>query len=375
MSKSNDIFPHLIGGDRAKRLIDASLRQNRLVHNYIFEGPLGIGKFPFAVAFARSIICLNPNNGIACRECDDCRLFDKGHHPDALIMSRDSELSVEEARDINNIVMLSPQRAKRKIVILDRIDRLNVHAGNALLKVFEEAPGGTIFILTTHRVDNLLPTILSRSFRVPFFLLPTKKLTDDYTRILNLDITTAQQASELSSGRPGWGIRFILHPRFRELHSQGIRILEDSLMKKPLNHIFEIESLISEFMTECVEIFKDQGNISGMDGEMIARLLDGEKVDFKPVNFLLEPRKKSKEKEKSKEGRKEPQRYFNSLGFILLGGIFRNIIAQGELQDNPSRYIPIMKAFLEAPQLIEQNFNKDLVIERFILSAHGKFGV
>lgn len=353
--------------------MDASLRQNRLVHNYLFEGPLGVGKFPFAVTFARSTICSNPVNGFACGQCDDCFLFNKGHHPDALIMSRETELSVEEARDINNTVMLSSQRARQKVVVLDGIDRMKAPAGNALLNTFEEAPGGTIFILTTHRVEKLLPTILSRSLRVPFFLMPTKKLADDFARILKLDNPTAQQISELSSGRPGWGIRFALNPKFRDLHSHGTRILKDSLMGKSLMSIFEIETSISEFMAECVEVFKEQENISGMDSKMIVKLLDGETVDFKPVNFLIEPRKKSKDK--SQEGRKPAQRHFQSLGFILLGGIFRNMIAKGELQNNPSRYIPIMNAFLEAPQLIERNFNKDLVIERFILSAHGKFGV
>ncbi|MCD6217755.1 DNA polymerase III subunit [bacterium] len=371
MSESNDIFPGLIGGDRAKKLIGATLRQNHLLHNYIFEGPLGIGKFPFAVAFARSIICSNPQNGIACRQCDNCRLFDKGHHPDALIMSRDAELSVDEAREINNIVMRTPQRSDRRVVILDGIDRMNPHAGNALLKTFEEAPGGTIFILTTHRVEKLLPTILSRSLRVPFFLLPTDRLADDFARTLNLDTKTAQRAAELASGRPGWGIRFILHPKFRELHEYGQSIFKDSMLGKPLTDIFHIESLIENFMRECAEMFTDQEKISGMDCEMIARRLDGETVNFKPVNFLLELKKKGKKK----EGRKEPERNLNALGFILLGGIFRNMIAKGDLQNNPARYIPYMKALLEAPRLIEKNFNKNLVIERFILSSCNKFGV
>lgn len=371
MSESNDIFPGLIGGNRAKKLIGAMLRQDHLLHNYIFEGPLGIGKFPFALAFARSIICSNPQNGIACRQCDDCHLFDRGHHPDALIMSRDAELTVDEAREINNIVMLTPQRSNQRVVILDGIDRMNASAGNALLKTFEEAPGGTIFVLTTHRVEKLLPTILSRSLRVPFFLLPTDKLVDNYERILNLDTKTAQQASELSSGRPGWGIRFVLHPKFRELHQYGQVIFKDSMLGKPVTGIFHVESLIAKFIRECAEMFTDQEKISGMDGEMIARRLDGETVNFKPVNFLLEQKKKGKKKEE----RKEPERNLNALGFILLGGIFRNMIGKGDLQYNPARYIPIMKALLEAPRLIEKNFNKDLVIERFILSSHKKFGV
>ena len=82
MLKKDDIWEGLIGGNRPKKLLLSSLRNNRISHNYLLEGPVGIGKFPFALKFARSLICTKPANGLACGKCDDCRLFDHGRHPD-----------------------------------------------------------------------------------------------------------------------------------------------------------------------------------------------------------------------------------------------------------------------------------------------------
>lgn len=360
MADDERIWPGLIGGNKARKLLGAALKNNRLFHNYLLEGPIGIGKFPFAIAFARSILCSSPVDGISCNECEDCCLFNLGHHPDALVMSRESELSVDEARQINNIIMLSPQRAEQKVVVLDGIDRVNPSAGNAMLKTLEESPGGTIFILTTHRPEKLLPTILSRSLRVPFYLMSAKELTTEFMRVLDIDENSAQQTADMSGGRPGWGIRFIIHPEFRNLYDYGHKIITESLMKEPLGRIFDKENLISEFLTECARIFTEQDNTSGMDGLMIAQILNGEEVKFKPVNIFLEDGKTVK-------------RNLDSLGFVMLGGIFRGMLAKAELEGDPLRYVPLMKAFLEVPKNLERNFNKDLVIEKFILRAHRRY--
>ena len=374
MHDCSDIFSGLTGGDRAKKILGASLRENRLVHNYLLEGPLGVGKFPFAIKFARNIICAQSKKGVACRKCDDCRLFDIGHHPDVLILSREAELTADEARRITELVMLTPQRAVQKIIILDEIDHMNPTAANILLKSFEDAPGGAIFISTTHRAEKLLPTILSRSLRVPFFLLPSQILAAEYIRILGVDAERAEHAAELSSGRPGWGIRFLIHPQFSELYDYGYDLVKNSLLKLSIRKIFHMEKLISQFVEMSAEIFLDQGQINGMDGELISRMLNGEKIDFNPVNFLWEE-KKSSQPDDTKGKRKKTQRHLNALGFVLLGGIFRNLMSKDKSGTQILRYIPLMEAFLKAPQHMERYFNNELTIERFLLQSHSKLKI
>ena len=356
------IWVNLIGQKRAKKLLGASLVRNHIVHNYLFEGPIGAGKFPFAISFARSLVCSNRNEMGSCNQCEDCRLFNIGSHPDALVMSRESELNAEEARRIRDLVMLSPQRANGKVIVLDGMDRVHPTAGNILLKTLEEAPGGSIFILTAHRADKLLPTILSRSLRIPFYLLPISELADEYGRVLRVDSEKARIVSELSGGRPGWGIRFLLHPEFQELYNYGKKIISETLLKLPLSSIFHKESVIMKFMDRTNIIFSERDDIKGMDGESIAKLLDGSAVNFRPVNLFIE------------ESQKTP-RHLDALGLVLLGGIFRSMLTKGEIEGSPIRYIRLLEGLLEAPRLLERYFNRDLVIERFVLRAHGRFGV
>ena len=364
----DDIFSGLIGGLRAKKILGASLMENRILHNYLLEGPLGVGKFPFAIKFARNIICEQSSNSIACGACDNCRLFNIGHHPDVLILSREAELTADEARKITEIVMLTPQRAKQKIIILDEIDHMNPTAANILLKTFEEAPGGAIFISTTHRAEKLLPTILSRSLRVPFFLLPTDVLAAEYMRILGVDAEKAQNAADLSSGRPGWGIRFLIHPEFSQLYDYGYGLVKNSLLKLPLSRIFHLEKLILQFIEMSAEIFLDQEQVNGMDGVLLSKMLNGEKVDFNPINFQWG--EKNPKSEDTTGKRRKTQRHVNALGFVLLGGIFRNHVSKEKSGQKILDYIPLMEGFLQAPQHMERYFNNDLTIERFLLHSH-----
>jgi DNA polymerase III delta' subunit len=396
MLKTDDTWQGLIGGNRPKKLLLSSLRNDRISHNYLLEGPVGIGKFPFALKFARSLICTKPANGLACGKCDDCRLFDHGRHPDVLIFNRSDGLVVDEARLINDLLMLSPLRSDRKVIVLDGVDRANTQASNALLKTLEDTTGKNVFILITHRPEKLLPTILSRSLRVPFTLLSPTELSDAFKSYFGLDDQSANHAAELSGGRPGWGIRFLLHPEFGELYAHGKEIIREGLFNLPLGRIFHKESLIVKFLDECSRIFSEQDNVAGMDAVMLRKVLDGEKVDFHPVNLFVEP-KKSDEKPQKKSGSKSKKtgsigidaseteeksgkrsgsklRHLDALGFVLLGGIFSGMVSRGEIDDF-TRHHRLMEAFIEAPRQIEKYHNRDLVVERFILTAHGRFGV
>lgn len=396
MLKIDDTWRGLIGGNRPKKLLLSSLRNDRISHNYLLEGPVGIGKFPFALKFARVLVCSNPTDGIACGTCDDCRLFGHGRHPDVLVFSRPDGLVVDEARQINDLLMLSPLKSDRKVIVLDGFDLANAQASNALLKNLEDTTGKNVFILITHRPEKLLPTILSRSLRIPFSLLSPTELSRAFKDYFGLDDQSANHAAELSGGRPGWGIRFMLHPEFGELYSFGKEIIKEGLFNLPLGRIFHKESLIVKFLDECSRIFSEQDNVAGMDAVMLRKILDGEKVEFHPVNLFVAPegseeksgRKSGSKSKKSsaagsdssesdeKSGRRSGSklRHLDAMGFVLLGGIFSGMVSRGEISDDPVRHHRLMEAFIEAPRQIERYFNRDLVVERFILTAHGRFG-
>lgn len=160
----------------------------RLPHALLLAGPAGVGKLDLARAWAQSLLCERPRpDSEACGECEACHWFAAGTHPDFLHLTlqekeRDGELrtateiSVEQARQAVDFVQLSTYRAGYRLVLIEPAEALNTAAANALLKVLEEPPINTLFILVSHRFRQLLPTILSRCHKLEVGLPPEATL-------------------------------------------------------------------------------------------------------------------------------------------------------------------------------------------------------
>ncbi|MFD2367939.1 DNA polymerase III subunit delta' [Pseudoduganella sp. GCM10020061] len=164
--------------------------RGRMPHAILFHGPQGIGKSGFIEAFAQSLLCeaVQPD-GQACGSCASCGWFAQGSHPDyrrvrpealedepegdeggeepakksaksAKAPSR--EIKIEQIRALADFMNISTHRRGLRVVVLYPAEALNTPASNALLKTLEEPPPGTVFLLASHGLDRLLPTILSR---------------------------------------------------------------------------------------------------------------------------------------------------------------------------------------------------------------------
>lgn len=166
----------------------ARLRElrKRPPHGLLFKGPRGIGKFDLSMNFARSLLCQQPDqNDLACGTCPSCHWFDQGSHPDFRLLQSESlslegeenesgkkpskQISVEQIRSLADFVGMSAHQGGRRVVVVHPAETMNINAANALLKSLEEPPAGLIFILVSHKPQQLLPTILSRclSFALP----------------------------------------------------------------------------------------------------------------------------------------------------------------------------------------------------------------
>lgn len=160
-------------------------------HAWLFTGPEGVGKETAARAFARSLLCRAPRDGEACGECPSCGKVERGVHPDLLqvlpealavergLLAREElgrtpsrELKIEQVRNLEGMLALSPVEGERRVVLLLGADSMNVPAQNAFLKTLEEPPAGTHLVLLAEAGDALLATIRSRCVRVPFGPLP-----------------------------------------------------------------------------------------------------------------------------------------------------------------------------------------------------------
>lgn len=163
--------------------------QGRWPHAILLQGPQGTGKTVFAEKLAQSLLCeaVLPD-GQACDHCISCGWFSQYSHPDfrrlrpEVMDADDAESDAEEAakpaakaskapskeivihqvRSLSNFLALSTHRQGARVVVIYPAEAMNVAAANALLKSLEEPGPKTVFILVTHNIAGLLPTMVSR---------------------------------------------------------------------------------------------------------------------------------------------------------------------------------------------------------------------
>lgn len=170
-------------------------QRERFAHAWLLHGLPGVGKRQFALAAAASLLCEAPAGGLACGECAACLWLKSGSHPDlrrirpeALAqeegafnaVSDDSEatgaaakkqpskeIKVEQLRALHTWFNTATHRGGWRVAVLYPARAMNAITANALLKVLEEPPAHTIFLLVADAPDRLLPTLVSRCRRLP----------------------------------------------------------------------------------------------------------------------------------------------------------------------------------------------------------------
>lgn len=156
-------FESVVGQQALTATLQNAIRQNHLAHAYLFCGPRGVGKTTCARIFAKTINCLNPQNGYdACNECESCKAFNEQRSFNIHELDAASNNSVDDIRLLIDQVRIPPQIGKYSVYIIDEVHMLSAGAFNALLKTLEEPPSYAIFILATTEKHKVLPTILSR---------------------------------------------------------------------------------------------------------------------------------------------------------------------------------------------------------------------
>lgn len=167
--------------------------RERFAHAWLLHGLAGIGKRSFALAAAASLLCERPRESMACGECQACRWLASGNHPDFRRVRPESvaheegdipeegtqsqknpsrEIRVEQIRALSGWFNTATHRGGWRVTAIYPAQAMNHITANALLKVLEEPPPRTVFLLTTDAPDLLLPTIVSRCRRLPLPVPP-----------------------------------------------------------------------------------------------------------------------------------------------------------------------------------------------------------
>jgi DNA polymerase-3 subunit gamma/tau len=155
-------FSDLVGQETVTRTLRNAVRDNRLVHAYLFCGPRGTGKTSTARLLAKAVNCAHPKDGEPCNECLSCLEITAGHSPDVIEIDAASNTGVDNIRDLRENVGLLGIGGRYKLYIIDEAHMLSTQAFNALLKTLEEPPPHVIFVLATTEAHKVPPTVVSR---------------------------------------------------------------------------------------------------------------------------------------------------------------------------------------------------------------------
>lgn len=177
-------FAQLVGQEHVKDVLVAALRQERVGHAYLFSGPRGVGKTTSARLLAMAVNCeVEDPAARPCGVCESCRLVREGRHPDVTELDAASNNSVDDVRELRELVRLAPLRGRQRVWVLDEAHMLSRAASNALLKTLEEPPAKLVFILATTEPEKLPPTILSRTQHFRFRRLSEPEIRGKLARL------------------------------------------------------------------------------------------------------------------------------------------------------------------------------------------------
>lgn len=235
-------FNEVIQQSEIKERLIRSARENRVSHAQLFLGPEGAGALPLALAYAQYLLCTDKQEHDSCGVCNNCIRIKKLEHPDLhfsfpVVLQKDK---VEIADDriaefrkavieqpylsINHFLSLLDEDTKSpvigtkeagsiikklnyksyegqyKILIMWMAETMNTTAANNLLKIIEEPPDHTVFLLIAQNAESMLPTILSRTQIIKVNRLKDDEITTALKEKFALDDEQALNMALLAEG-------------------------------------------------------------------------------------------------------------------------------------------------------------------------------
>lgn len=238
-------FSDLIGQQDIKNRLIQTVKENRIPHAQLLRGPEGVGKLGLAIAYARYICCENRGETDACGTCPSCVKYNKLAHPDlhfvfpvikptgkssvvcddfvadfrsTLIespyfsmqdwyarISDDAKQGMiygNESQEIIRKLSLKTYESEYKIMIIWLPEKMNDTCANKLLKILEEPPEKTVFLMVSNSPDEIITTILSRTQHIHVPRLTTDDIVVALLQNRDLDITQqdAVNVARISNG-------------------------------------------------------------------------------------------------------------------------------------------------------------------------------
>lgn len=248
-------FKDIIGQDDIKHKLTAEARQGRIAHAQMLCGPEGCGAMPLALAYARYLLCENPNETDACGECRSCRMMDKLQHPDMHFAfpiykkknkgansptycdeflkewremllntpyfgmeewmnecnaeNQQLRIFASESDAMSRKLSLMSSQGGRKILLMWMPEKMMEECANKILKLLEEPPAQTVFLLVSENPDQILQTIRSRTQTIEVPGLPQTTIEETLVSKFNILPAEAKRIARTAEGSMTRALRSI----------------------------------------------------------------------------------------------------------------------------------------------------------------------
>ncbi|OBK21197.1 DNA polymerase III subunit delta' [Mycobacterium asiaticum] len=260
------VFTRLVGQEVVEAELLAAARSARgdathspsgegnMTHAWLITGPPGSGRSVAALCFAAALQCTSDGQP-GCGECRACSTTMAGTHADVRrVIPEGLSIGVDEMRGIVQIASRRPTTGRHQIVVIEDADRLTEGAANALLKVVEEPPPSTVFLLCAPSVDpeDIAITLRSRCRHVALVTPPTEAIAQVLIDGDGLDADVANWAASVSGGHVGRARRLATDSDARQRREQALELVRDAV--RPARAFAAAEDLVTAAEAEAVAL-------------------------------------------------------------------------------------------------------------------------
>jgi DNA polymerase-3 subunit delta' len=265
------MFERFWGNHHVTQALEQMLEQDRLAQTLLFSGPEGVGKatlarrlgsrlLPNADRIEHDDLSLPENvETVATRERwpaekrnEDPLLF--ASHPDFVTFAPDGplrQITIPQTRLLKESAQYLPLKGRRRVFLIDHVDRANEQAANSLLKTLEEPPEHLLLIMTAENAYDLLPTIRSRA--VPFQFAPLgREEMEAFVRARGLD--RPERRIQLAAGSPGVAISLDLDAYDRR-RAAMLTLLKVASGSAPMAAWATVSEAIGRSKSEKLELY------------------------------------------------------------------------------------------------------------------------
>ena len=296
------LFKDIIGHKEVINKLIQTVTDNRVSHAQLILGPEGSGKLALAIAYSQYLNCeekqqyeTNHASGLigdACGTCHSCLKYNKLIHPDLHFVfpntntkkvtaksysenfitewrefliennyyvslnnwfeklgveNKQGNINVRDCNEINRILSFKTYESEYKVMIIWMVEKLNHAAAPKILKILEEPPEKTLFLLISESHDQILPTILSRTQLIKLLKINDHEIIEKLTQTYQVDDKTAQFIASHADGN----------------YAEALRLLNNTEEEK-FNTDLLINWLRGCFKGSTTEVITKTGSVEGL---------------------------------------------------------------------------------------------------------------